>query len=285
MLAGTGTRASLVRALILLVLVACLDFSLERLMPSFAHIAPERISLNKRRHYVMSGCPGVPDGTVLPSVTTVLSSMAPVGKVMALINWRKRVGDDEAKRRTRLAANRGTWLHAVLEDWFGEEDIEHHLDSAPDWRPYFNTAIPFLELIQTPLLVESAVGWFNGEKQIGYSGTLDMVAQMSNGTIALVDWKTSYKEKPDYQLADYKKQLGAYSMAFEAMYGQPIDEAWCVIACYDPEDENSEPSLQLVHLDGAALVCEQAVFQDTVQRFFTAFYPGGRAFTITADRG
>lgn len=284
-LAGTGTRASLVRALILLVLVACLDFSLERLMPSFAHIAPERISLNKRRHYVMSGCPGVPDGTVLPSVTTVLSSMAPVGKVMALINWRKRVGDDEAKRRTRLAANRGTWLHAVLEDWFGEEDIEHHLDSAPDWRPYFNTAIPFLELIQTPLLVESAVGWFDGEKQIGYSGTLDMVAQMSNGTIALVDWKTSYKEKPDYQLADYKKQLGAYSMAFEAMYGQPIDEAWCVIACYDPEDENSEPSLQLVHLDGAALVCEQAVFQDTVQRFFTTFYPGGRAFTITADRG
>lgn len=285
MLVGTETLASLVRALILLVLVACLDFSLEHLMPSFAHIAPERISLNKRRHYVMSGCPGVPDGTVLPSVTTVLSSMAPVGKVMALINWRKRVGDDEAKRRTRLAANRGTWLHAVLEDWFGEEDIEHHLDSAPDWRPYFNTAIPFLELIQTPLLVESAVGWFDGEKQIGYSGTLDMVAQMSNGTIALVDWKTSYKEKPDYQLADYKKQLGAYSMAFEAMYGQPIDEAWCVIACYDPEDENSEPSLQLVHLDGAALVCEQAVFQDTVQRFFTAFYPGGRAFTITADRG
>jgi hypothetical protein len=80
----------------------------------------------------MADCPGVPDGTVLPSVTTVLSSMAPVGKIMALINWRKRVGAEEANRRTRLAANRGTWLHGVLEDWFGEEDIEHHLDSSPD---------------------------------------------------------------------------------------------------------------------------------------------------------
>ena len=254
-------------------------------MPSFHHIKPERISLNGRRHYIMAECPGVPDGTVLPSVTTVLSSMAPVGKIMALVNWRKRVGADEANRRTRLAANRGTWLHGVLEDWFGEEDIEHHLDSAPDWRPYFDAATPFLETIQTPLLVESAVGWFDGERAIGFSGTLDMVAQMSNGTIALVDWKTSYKEKPDYQLADYKKQLGAYSMAFEAMYGQPIDEAWCVIACYDPENKEVEPSLQLVHLDGAALVCEQAVFQDTVQRFFAEHYPGGRAFTITADRG
>jgi hypothetical protein len=284
--AGTAIPAGRERALIFLApALACLDLSLERLMPSFHHIKPERISLNKRRHYVVAECPGVPDGTVLPSVTTVLSSMAPVGKIMALANWRKRIGPEVAARRTRLAANRGTWLHNVLEDWFGEEDIEHHLDSAPDWKPYFDTAVPFLETIQTPLLIESAVGWFDGEKQIGFSGTLDMVAQMSNGTIALVDWKTSYKEKPDYQLADYKKQLGAYSMAFESMYGQPIDEAWCVIACYDPENKKVEPSLQLVHLDGAALVCEQAVFKDTVQRFFTAYYPGGRSFTITADRG
>jgi hypothetical protein len=180
------------KALIFLALaLACLDLSLERLMPSFHHIKPERISLNGKRHYIMEDCPGVPDGTVLPSVTTVLSSMAPVGKIMALINWRKRVGAEEANRRTRLAANRGTWLHGVLEDWFGEEDIEHHLDSSPTWKPYFDAAIPFLETIQIPLLIESAVGWFDGEKAIGYSGTLDMVAQMSNGTIALVDWKTS----------------------------------------------------------------------------------------------
>ena len=252
---------------------------------TFHHIAPQRIRLNGRRHYVMEGCPGVPDGKVLPSVTTVLSSMAPVSKTMALINWRKRVGADEANRRTRLAANRGTWLHAVMEDWFGEEDIEHHLDKAPDWKPYFESVLPFLETIQQPLLLESAVGWYDEDKAIGYSGTLDMVAQMTDGSIALVDWKTSYKEKPDYQLADYKKQLGAYSMAVEAMYGQPIDNAWCVIACFDPEAKESEPTMQLVHLNEAELVCEQSVFTSTVQRFFAAHYPGGRAFDILADKG
>jgi hypothetical protein len=254
-------------------------------MPSFERFEPNRISINGKRHYQCLGFPNVPEGMVLPSVTTVLSSMAPVAKIMALINWRKRVGDDEANRRTRLAANRGTWLHAVLEDWFGEEDIEHHLEKAPDWRPYFQAAEPFLQGIDDPILVESAVAWFDADQGIGFSGTLDMVARMNNGAIALVDWKTSYKEKPDYQLADYKRQLGAYAMAAEQMYQQDIDEAWCVIACYDPEREDSEPTLQLVHLDGFELVSQQRVMADTVKRYFTDWYPGGKAFAMTADRG
>jgi genome maintenance exonuclease 1 len=266
--------------------MACYDLGLEVLsMTSLERHEPQRISINSKRHYVTTGFPNVPDGIVLPSVTTVLSSMAPVGKIMALVNWRKRVGDEEANRRTRLAANRGTWLHAILEDWFGDEDIENHLEKAPDWQPYFQAVEPFLQGIEQPVLVESAVAWYDQEQAIGYSGTLDMVATMSNGSLALVDWKTSYKEKPEKHLADYKRQLGAYSMAAEQMYGTSIDEAWCVIACFDPEDKDSEPSLQLVHLDGFELVAQQRIMQDTVQRYFAEHYPGGRAFTMTADKG
>ncbi len=254
-------------------------------MPSMDRFEPNRISLNGKRHYQCVGFPNVPEGMLLPSVTTVLSSMAPVSKIMALINWRKKVGNEEANRRTRLAANRGTWLHGILEDWFNGEDIEHHLEKMPEWRPYFNAVEEFLIAIQSPVLVESAVAWYDKERGVGYSGTLDMVAQMSNGTIALVDWKTSFKEKPDYQLADYKRQLGAYSMAAEQLYGTSIDEAWCVISCYDPENEKSEPSLQLVHLDGFELVSQQYVMVDTVSRYFNQHYPGGKAFALTTDRG
>lgn len=265
--------------------VACLDLALQAIMPSFERYEPNRISLNGKRHYQCLNFPNVPEGMLLPSVTTVLSSMAPVAKVMALINWRKRVGADEANRRTRLAANRGTWMHGVLEDYFDGEDIEHHLEKAPDWRPYFEAVEPFLEGVIEPILVESAVAWYDAGLGIGYSGTLDMVAQMSSGLIALVDWKTSYKEKPDYQLADYKRQLGAYSLAAEQMYQQQIDEAWCVIACYDPEQEDSQPSLQLVHLDGFELLSQQRIMEDTVKRYFSQFYPGGKSFALTMDRG
>jgi genome maintenance exonuclease 1 len=266
--------------------MACYDLSLEALsMPSFQRYEPKRISLNKKRHYIMEGFPNVPEGTVLPSVTTVLSSMAPVGKIMALINWRKRVGENEAKRRTKLAANRGTWMHGVIEDHFHGEDIEHHLDKAPDWKPYYEAVEPFLATIEAPILVESAVAWWSEEEHQGFSGTLDMVATMGDGTVALVDWKTSFKEKPEYQLADYKRQLGAYAMAAEQLYQQSIDEAWCVIACYDPENKKVEPSLQLVHLDGFELISQQRIMHDTVKRYFKEWYPGGKAFAMTADKG
>jgi hypothetical protein len=254
-------------------------------MPSFQHYEPKRISLNNKRHYICEGLQNAPEGILLPSVTTVLSSMAPVGKIMAIMNWRKKVGDEEANRRTRLAANRGTWLHAVLEDWFGEEDIEHHLEKAPDWKPYFTAAEPFLQTIDEPMLIESAVAWWDADERIGYSGTLDMVATMTDGSLVLIDWKTSFKQKSDQQLSDYKKQLGAYSQAVEQMYGIGIDEAWCVIACYDPEKPDIDPTLQLVHLDGFELISEQAVFRDTVKRYFDAHYPGGKAFALTMDRG
>jgi hypothetical protein len=265
--------------------LACLDLQLERLMPSFERFEPKRVSLSGKRHYLLEGFPNVPEGALLPSVTTVLSSMAPVGKIMALINWRKRIGEDEAKRRTRLAANRGTWLHGVLEDCLNGEDIEHHLAKAPDWTPYFTAIEPFLELVDKPLLTESAVAWWNEEKQIGVSGTQDQLAQMADGSIALIDWKSSYKEKPDYQLADYKKQLGGYTLCLNQMYQIEIDCAYCVIACYDPENEESEPSLQIVQMEDYELYSEGLVFSDVVSRYFEAFYPGGKALTITQDRG
>ena len=254
-------------------------------MPSMERFEPKRISLNKKRHYIVEGFPNVPEGMLLPSVTTVLSSMAPIGKIMALKRWSERIGTEEANRRTRLAANRGTWLHGVLEDFLEGEDIEHHLEKAPDWAPYFSAIEPFLIGIEKPLLTESAVAWWDNDEWIGFSGTQDQLAQMTDGKIALIDWKSSFKEKPDNQLADYKKQLGSYAMAVEDMYKIDIDEAWCVIACFDPEDKNSEPSLQLVHLDGFELVAQQYLMKDCVKRYFNQHYPGGRAMSLTTDKG
>jgi genome maintenance exonuclease 1 len=264
---------------------------------NLARYEPSRVSLNNRRHYTCNQFPNVPEGMLLPSVTTVLSSMAPVSKIMALINWRKRVGNDEANRRTRLAADRGTWMHGVIEDLFNGEDIENHLVRKPEWKPYFDAIDPFLELIDKPLLAESAVAWWGGndddesdendkeEDWIGYAGTLDQLAFMADGAIALMDWKTSYKMKPDYQLADYKKQLGAYSLAAEQMYAIDIDQAYCVISVYDPEAPDREAELQILQMDGFELVQQQMVMRDTVKRYFNQFYPGGKALALTMDRG
>jgi hypothetical protein len=224
---------------------------------------------------------------LLPSVTTVLSSMAPVGKIMALINWRKRVGNEEANRRTKLAASRGTWMHNVIEDLFNGEDIENHLEQREEWRPYFTAIEPFLELIDKPILAESAVAWWDdGEKQ-GYSGTLDQLALMAGRRHCIhAIGRTSYKIKPDYQLADYKKQLGAYSLAAEQMYGIDIEQAYCVISVYDPEEPKREAELQILQMDGFELVQQQAIMRDTVKRYFSLWLSRRpSAFALTMDKG
>jgi hypothetical protein len=69
------------------------------------------------------------------------------------------------------------------------------------------------------------------------------------------------------------------------MYGIEINNAYCVIACYDPEEENSEQSLQVLQMEDYELYSQSLIFQDTVKRYFDAFYPGKQAFFLAQDRG
>ena len=48
-----------------------------------------------------------PNGDAYPSVTTVLSDY----NKAAILEWRKRVGNEEANKISRLASSRGTRVH------------------------------------------------------------------------------------------------------------------------------------------------------------------------------
>jgi genome maintenance exonuclease 1 len=266
---------------------------------------PNRLQINKRRYYCLEQFPNAPEGIVLPSVTTIASACSSPGKIAALMNWRKKVGDEEANRRTRNAVDRGNWLHGVLEDLWNGEDIQTHLDSHQAYVPYFESVMGFLEIVDSPLLVESAIAWYsdppnedeedeeddeddedgkNGDCPYGYSGTFDMLAKMKNGELALLDWKTSYKEKPDTQLADYRMQLGAYVQALEQMYDIEINEAHCAIAIHDPDTGHSQEA-QIVSLSEAELAMQADIMRQKTRLFFSEHYPGGRPLTISMDRG
>lgn len=264
--------------------MACLDFQLANLVTKFARFEPNRLQINKRRHYVCDDLPNVPSGMVLPSVTTIASAMAPAGKIAALMNWRRKVGDAEANRRTKNAVERGNWLHGVLEDLFNGEDIEEHIERTPEFAPYYFSVQSFLDKVDEPLLVESAIAWYCPARQIGYSGTFDMLATMKDGAYALLDWKTSYKAKKDNQLGDYRMQLGAYVQALEQMYDIEINEAHCAIAIYDPDNGEGEEA-QIVSLDASELVAQAGVMAQKTQDYFFQWYPGSVPFIISTDKG
>ena len=66
----------------------------------------DRATIDNKRHYCL------PDGSKVPSVTTILDRTKPEEKRQALANWRKRVGDQQAQQITTEAANRGTRMHS-----------------------------------------------------------------------------------------------------------------------------------------------------------------------------
>ena len=69
------------------------------------------INENGKRLYV------TPDGEKYPSVTTVLSDY----KKDAIIQWRKRVGEQQANKISTQASRRGTKVHKLCEDYLNNE--------------------------------------------------------------------------------------------------------------------------------------------------------------------
>ena len=92
-----------------------------------------------------------PEGNKYPSITTVLS----VRNKKGLYEWRKRVGNDVANYVARKAANRGTKVHHMCEDYlnnmesnFPKEWQKHKKDFLPyclftELKNYHPRIIPF----------------------------------------------------------------------------------------------------------------------------------------------
>ena len=87
------------------------------IIPKFDYTPIPRESVDGKRHYCL------PDGSKVPSVTTILDSTAPKEKKQSLQNWRNRVGIQKAQEITTEAANRGTRMHTYLERYIKNDDI------------------------------------------------------------------------------------------------------------------------------------------------------------------
>jgi len=64
------------------------------------------------------------------------------------------------------------------------------------------------------------------------AGTADCIAEY-NGTLSIVDFKTNSKKKLESQIEDYFLQSTAYSIMFEELTGQTIEQIVILITCND----------------------------------------------------
>ena len=76
------------------------------IIPKFNYTPISRESIDGKRHYCL------PDGSKVPSVTTILDKTKSEESKQALQNWRKAIGEQKAQQITTEAANRGTRMHS-----------------------------------------------------------------------------------------------------------------------------------------------------------------------------
>ena len=164
----------------------------------------------------------------LPSVTTLLAATQSEEKRQSLQRWKDRVGLDAADQIKNEAANRGTAMHAYLEDHLsGKQRI--------DLTPIGQEARTMAQMIVDQGLKDLNEIW-GSEVTVHYpglyAGATD-VAGIYNSAESIIDFKQSNKPKRREWISDYFTQLGAYAMAHNHVYGTKINQGVILMCTKD----------------------------------------------------
>jgi len=172
-----------------------------------------------------------PDGSKVPSVTTILDKTKPEEKRRALANWRKSVGEKKAQEITTEAANRGTRMHKYLEDYVKTGAIQ-----PPGTNPYSKQSHAMAQVVIQQGLCNVNEIWgvevplyFPGL----YAGTTDGLGLHLNEQ-AIIDYKQTNKPKKEEWIEDYYLQLTAYALAHNEVHGTNINKG-VVLMCVQPK--------------------------------------------------
>jgi genome maintenance exonuclease 1 len=182
----------------------------------------ETETVNGKRFYK------TPEGFLYPSVTTITSQH---GKDK-ILEWRKRVGEEEANRISTRASNRGTKVHKICENYLNnEEDYArtnpaHIHKTMPDTIAMFKSLQPLLDehvnnihALEIPLY----------SHHLKVAGRVDCIAEY-DGKLSIIDFKTSSKLKEESWIKGYFMQCSAYAVMYEERTGIPVSQIVIMIA-------------------------------------------------------
>jgi genome maintenance exonuclease 1 len=182
----------------------------------------ETETINGKRFYK------TPEGLLYPSVTTITSQH---GKDK-ILEWRRRVGEEEANRISTKASNRGTKVHKICENYLNnEEDYArtnpaHIHKTMPDTIAMFKSLQPLLDehvnnihALEIPLY----------SHHLRVAGRVDCIAEY-DGKLSIIDFKTSGKLKEESWIKGYFMQCSAYAVMYEERTGIPVSQIVIMIA-------------------------------------------------------
>jgi genome maintenance exonuclease 1 len=198
-------------------------------MKIFNHVKLPSLDFDLKAETTDSGrLYATPTGERYKSITTVLSNH----NKQAIMEWRDRVGAEEANKISTKAANRGTKVHKICEDYINNEIPELKMQMMmPDLKEMFFKIKP---------IIDEKLGDVYSQEQALYShklkiaGRVDLIG-MWNGKLSVIDFKTSNKQKEEENIQNYFMQCTAYALMFSELTGMWIDDIVVLIATGEGE--------------------------------------------------
>ena len=168
----------------------------------------------------------VPDNDELLKLVSITSVTSHHNREI-FVNWRKKVGEEEANRITKKATRRGTDMHTLTEHYLKNEELP---EVPPISEMLFKIAKSKINLINNVYALEGSLY----SKQLGIAGTVDCIAEY-DGELAIIDFKTSKKPKPREWIEHYFVQAMAYGCMLYEMKGISVKKLVIIMACENGE--------------------------------------------------
>ena len=156
----------------------------------------------------------LPNGDWVPSITSVTSFY----NREVFRKWRQRVGEKEANRVTKESTTRGTDYHEAAQAYLENKEL--------DWDNYlpltqfmFKSSQPYLDKIGKIHAIERTLY----SEYLGLAGRVDCIAEY-DGELAIIDFKTSKKIKPEKWVEQYFVQETAYACMYYELTGIPVEK-------------------------------------------------------------
>lgn len=196
----------------------------------------EPVYVNGVRYYP------VPNGNRYPSITSVTTHKSKE----FFSEWRKKVGDVEADRITKASTSRGTQFHKYTEDYLNNlhvapKDLNEEISES--WQ-MFESAKPYLDNINNIHALEAPLY----SDYLGLAGRVDCIAEY-NGELAIVDFKTSAKQKKEEWIEGYFVQCIAYAYMYYERTNIEVDKIVIIQACSDGEVQIFEKYDKMMYIE------------------------------------
>jgi genome maintenance exonuclease 1 len=179
----------------------------------------ERVEIEGKRHYI------TPEGAAYKSVTTILGEKL---NKDGLEKWKKRVGEEEAKKVSLLAARRGTAVHDIAEKYLLNEEGWSR-GAMPANVETFKMA---KKVLDEHVDVVYGIELFLYSDELMTAGATDVVAEY-DGIKSIIDFKTSKNVKTEAMIESYFLQATCYALMAEERYGIEVPQIVIIIMVDD----------------------------------------------------